>query len=773
FSSLCPLCLCGSNLFANPPVAQYIFPPGGQRGKTVEFRVGGLFLHRKCGFEMLGPGVAAGQHLEQTKTVWFEGPLLPLPASQQAEDYPRDMAGRVAIAADAPLGVRYWRTWTSQGATPALPFVIGDLPEIVEQEIDGDPVPVDVTLPVTVNGRIFPREDVDVWQFPARKGQSITCEVAAARIGSPLDSRIEVLDPQGRPVAENDDHFGADSFVRFTAPADGKYRVRIHDVSFRGGQAFVYRLTLTAGPHVERVYPLGGRRGGKVKLELTGQGLPAGPAEVDLPADGPREHSHRLRVGDQFTNPFALDLDDLAEHLETEPNDRPEQVKPLSVPAVCNGRIGNPGDMDCWAFACPKGEALDIELRAARLGSPLLGVLTVLDAAGKELARAESPAPGADPQLRFTAPAEGTYFVRVADRFRSRGGPAFAYRLRIDRPTAPDFHLRLAADALTLTRGTPAKVRIMAERVGGFKEPIALAVDGLPPGVSVTGTTLAANQIAVDLTFKAEPTAAIRAARLTVRGTAKVGGRTVTRTASLPPVLGRPTLDSLLLAVALPTPFKVVGEYEMGWVHRGTIHKRRYKLIRNGFDGPVEVRLADRQARHLQGVTGPTITVPAGATEFEYPVYLPPWMETGRTSRTCVMAVGVVKDHDGSEHVVSFSSVQQNEQIVAVVEPGRLDVSAERASVAVTPGGSLTLPVRVARGKGLRGEAKVELVLAPHIRGVSAEPVVIPADRTDGVLTLRFAKELRGPFNMPAVIRATITDRSGPVVAEVKLELQR
>ena len=50
-----------------------------------------------------------------------------MPDSQRPEDYPKDMAGHFAIAADAIPGVRYWRLWTSQGATPAMKFVVGDL----------------------------------------------------------------------------------------------------------------------------------------------------------------------------------------------------------------------------------------------------------------------------------------------------------------------------------------------------------------------------------------------------------------------------------------------------------------------------------------------------------------------------------------------------------------------------------------------------------------------------------------------------------------------
>src|SRR5260370_29682582 len=152
--TICVLCLgmaCG-DAWATPPAASYIFPAGGQRGKTVAVHVGGLFLHQSCYFEMLGPGVKAPDRIDRSKTIWFEGPLLPLPDSQQAEDYPKDMRGTVKIAADAPTGARPWRLWTAQGATPHLQFVVGELREIVEEEIAGKPVPIEVKLPVTING---------------------------------------------------------------------------------------------------------------------------------------------------------------------------------------------------------------------------------------------------------------------------------------------------------------------------------------------------------------------------------------------------------------------------------------------------------------------------------------------------------------------------------------------------------------------------------------------------------------------------------------------
>ncbi len=59
-----------------------------------------------------------------------------------------------------------------------------------------------VTLPVTVNGRIHAEKgsDVDCYRFKAKKGQRVLLETNARRLGSPLDSVIEVLDLQGKPV---------------------------------------------------------------------------------------------------------------------------------------------------------------------------------------------------------------------------------------------------------------------------------------------------------------------------------------------------------------------------------------------------------------------------------------------------------------------------------------------------------------------------------------------------------------------------------------------
>lgn len=727
-SSLGVLCDSVVNLsHANPPVASYIYPAGGQRGTTVQVRVGGLFLHEKCGFILDGKGLTAPPKLTRTKPIWFEGPLLPLPESQQAEDYPADMAGTVAIAKDAVVGPRRGWVSTAQGGAGGLVFVVGELPEVVETEVDGDPIPASIALPVTANGRIFPRDDVDLWEFDAEAGQTITALALARSLHSPLAPRLEVLDAAGHALAENMTHpvVGADESVRFTAPAKGKYRVRVGDARGQGGPAYVYRLTLTAATIPDFAFP----------LRVTPDGL----SDVVAP-----------------------------------------KTEAVQAPIALNGRIVKPGAADEWKVELKKGNKYTFDLQARRASSALCGVLTVSDTAGKELARGEAADLSSDPTIAFQPQASGIYTVRIAERFRNRSGPNFVYRLRVTDGTGgtPGYRLTVASDnrqalttdAFTVLRGNSAKLKVVVERTGGFNGPIEVRSDQLPKGVTAKPVTIAANQSAADLTIQADATASIGTARLSVSGTASINGNTVRRPVTAPGTRFLPESPSLYLTVGVPTPFKIVDEFVMTSAPRGEIYRRKYRIERDtGFDGPIEVRLADRQARHLQGVTGPQTVVPPGQTEFEYLVMLPPWMELGRTCRVCVMASGKVRDADGTEHTVSFSATGQNQQMIVVVGPGRLDLRLDRSTVRAHPNGEVRVPVQITRGRDLTGPIRLEAVIPEHWKGISAAIVTIPADAKAGELVIRFARGKVGPFNMPLTVRATLGTPTTPVTAEAKL----
>lgn len=755
---------------AGKPGLTHLFPAGGRRGTTVQVRVGGLDLTSRTPIELIGPGVKAPADVARTEMRWIEGPLLPMPESQASEDYPKDYAGTFRIDADAPLGPRAVRAWTSQGACSSLPFVVGDLPEVIEDESRENPSGVAVTLPVTANGRIFPREDVDAWTFAGRAGRIYSASVAAATLGGPLDARLEILDPTGRRIAESDDAVETDPRLTFRATRDGTYTARILDTTHGGGPSHVYRLTLTAGSSVDRIFPLGVRKGRATLLEVTALGLDPGETiSVCLDPSAPlpsmvESPLTRERTGERIGS-VRLDVDEFLEVLE--------DGSPLPFPAVANGRILAAGEIDTWALPLAKGQKVEAELRATRLGSPLMGVLRVVGPSGKEVARTDPNR--VDPRLSFESAESGTYRLEVSERFSSRGGPEFAYRLRITPPPSPDYAITFASDALTLPRGGKAKLPLTIERSSNFAEPITLTLLGtLPKGVSVTigngkpGSPLVIpnGQNAAELTFSAAQDAAVESVALRVIGVAKAGDRVIERGARLASPLPL-DVDSIRLAVAMPTPFEIVAEHDFRWLPRGSKLRRWYKIDRKGYEGPIEVRLADRQTRHLQGVTGPTILVPAGVTQFDYWVDLPPWMEIGRTSRAMILATGFVRDAEGRVHEVSDSPAAQQMQMVGVIEPGRIGIEVERASVAAKPGGQVELPVRVRRGK-LSGPVTVEVVGAEGIIG----SVEIPEDRDRAMLPIRFAPTLDAKACAGTlIIRATLDQPGDPFLAEARVEL--
>ncbi len=771
---------CGF-IHAETPSAAYIFPAGARRGTAVDVRIGGHFLHDKAEFLLHGAGVEATSPIARAETTWFEGPILLLPASQQKEDYPKDYGSRVTVTADASLGIRRWHCVTSQGITAGMKFVVGDLPEILEDETARSAT--SVTLPVTINGRIFPREDADDWAFEAHAGQVVTCEVNAARIGSGLDSRLEVRDPSGRVIAENSDAFGADSFVRFTAPADGRYVVRIHDVRFDGLQHFVYRLTISAGPWLDSVFPLGGQRGAKTTLQLVGANLPNDRAELLIPNGDSVTGLQSLRglplvLGGDAVNTANFETDDLTEHLETERADG-EVAGRVTLPCVLNGVIARAGEADSWILTGKKGDVCQFDLRASRLGSELDGVLTLLDAKGNTLGSADDLASGqTDAVLNVTLPVDGDFTLKVQDRISSRGGPQFGYRVRITDPRTGSLRLTTPLDAITLVRGGEVRIKVLAERPNGFDEEVTLEIEGLPEGVAVTGNKLGKGQAQVDVALKAEATAKLLTSRLRIVGKWKAGEVERSVATEVAQASGEPQVSELLLRIGLPTPFKLKGIFETKYVPRGSVFTRRFRVERNGFTGPMWAELADRQARYLQGVTGPRIAITADATEFEYPFTLPSWMEVGRTSRSCVAVFGEIEEPDGTRHVVSHTSQNQDDQAIVLVEPNRLSLETSRNSIRWTPGGEARIPVRISRSSNLRGVVRVEPRWPRGLIGVQCEAIEVPDGVTTGEVLVRFAADAVHPSAAPIrvserlTLRSTMQDERGlPLTDEIAIDV--
>lgn len=160
-----------------------------------------------------------------------------------------------------------------------------------------------------------------------------------------------------------------------------------------------------------------------IELELPKD---AKPGEVKLVAVGPGGKSA----------PYTLLLrDELPIVAEKEPNDGFDQAQPITIPCAIEGSIKAERDVDVFKFEGKKGDKLQIEIQAARYGSPLETMLTLYDSERRIVDSASGTTENPDPILNATLPKGGVFYIGVIDA-NDLGGANFGYRLviRAEKP---------------------------------------------------------------------------------------------------------------------------------------------------------------------------------------------------------------------------------------------------------------------------------------------------------------------------------------------------
>lgn len=173
---------------------------------------------------------------------------------------PKLPSQKIAVAAEGSFPLQYVRP--DLPVTDGRDFIIvrGAHPESIEIEPNDDAKhAAPLSIPAATNGRFDRNGDEDWFRVALKKGQGAVFDVTAQRhLRSPVDSMLEVFDAAGKKLAENDDgrvyarpnqcsheFSSADSWLAFTAPADGDYFVRLRDMSGVSGPTALYRLEVT------------------------------------------------------------------------------------------------------------------------------------------------------------------------------------------------------------------------------------------------------------------------------------------------------------------------------------------------------------------------------------------------------------------------------------------------------------------------------------------------------------------------------------------------
>ena len=200
-----------------------------------------------------------------------------------------------------------------------------------------------------------------------------------------------------------------------------------------------------------------------------------------------------------FTRAVTSPQDSLSTIVEPQPETDPEQVLPISLPVMVEGRIGRPGDADHFSFQAQEGLRLAFEIAPPDRPPPEFSPwIELLDADGQpvcsniyRMVEANSAywLKFLKPKTIFVIAEEGDYVLRVRDLTSQRGGPDFTYRLLV-RPQLPhvgDVTVK-GSDPINLAPGEVKKLSVTIDQEEGFDGLIAVSVENLPAGVRALPT---------------------------------------------------------------------------------------------------------------------------------------------------------------------------------------------------------------------------------------------------------------------------------------------
>jgi hypothetical protein len=394
-----------------------------------------------------------------------------------------------------------------------------------------------VAFPATISGKL---SGAQYFRFAAKKGQKLIAEVVARRAGSELDSIIDVLDREGKPievatvraVAETTlvlrDHGSTDRGLRLASSSGlmvGDYLMAGNEImridslppgpdddfimETSGGQRVAYFGTSPEAHALDRsiykvqVHPAGAKfaRNGLPLVRLYasnddgGRGLGKDSyLEFTAPADG--EYIVRLRDvrGSGDNQPFRLALrapqpDFRLTVNPANPNVPVGGAIPITVSAL--RRDGFDSAIDVSVEALPAG----LKATTARIAPSQSSAVVILSA--DETAKLELAAP-----------------LKIA----GRAGSLIRYANPNDRLALialmpkPDIVVTAQTREVTLEPGTTAQVKLAIARQNGFIGRVPVQVRNLPPGVRVrdvglNGVLVNENETERSFTIEALPVA--------------------------------------------------------------------------------------------------------------------------------------------------------------------------------------------------------------------------------------------------------------------------
>jgi len=528
-----------------------VFPPGGQQGTSVDLTVGG------------------GTDLDELEQMIFSHPGITAVQKKDGNGNPVANVFTVTVAPDVAPGLYDVRVAGLFGISNPRMFRVDSLPEIPEVEPNNDvSQATPVTIGTVVNARANGGADVDFFRIPVVAGQTLVIRSEAARLDSPMQAMLQLFNSKGRRLVQSRRIFSQEASLVWTATEAEELILRVQDIVYGGGDQFVYRLSVDSRPIVDWISPSFVVADRPTTVRVFGRHLPNGTA-TNRKLDGqtvfqqdviiaPPE-AGRAPIGaaamaafaDSFWwsgiegNLFQVGRSPIAPISEAK--DTPDQL--ATAPFEATGSFEDRSDEDVFRFEAKKGESWNIEVFAQRQGSiadPLLMVERVIPAADGTVSfnrlatedddkqnpgGADLPTLSDDPSFQLNVPEDGTYRVRLKNRYSdSLGDPRLTYRLSVRAPK-PDYSLvvfdafpsvdgkaPVTTGAVSLRKGGSYELTVYAYRRDGHSDAIQLTSEDLPVGITCRPSVIGPGQASAKLVLTATPDAAVQLSQIRITG---------------------------------------------------------------------------------------------------------------------------------------------------------------------------------------------------------------------------------------------------------------
>ncbi|MCA9138215.1 MAG: serine protease [Planctomycetales bacterium] len=482
-------------------------PMGGQAGTEFEISI-------------------TGESLVGTEQLIFSNPAITAKPKLKDDGSVIENQFVVSIAGDCTPDVYDARVMAGLGISSARAFSVGKFPELTQAK---DSTTLETAMEIEINSVVnatLVDRNVNHYGFAAKQGQRLQIECSSKGIDSKMNPVVAIADATGSDLIVQ----RRGGVVDFSVPADGRYVIKVHDLTFKGGPYFFYRLV------VSELQP-----GGQPEPAPTTQSV----ASFSWPPEG-------------LAGEVSFD--------EVEPNNDVDASQPIQLPCDISGSFFPAADVDSFEFSAKKGEVWWVEVASERLGHPTdpsVVIQRVMDDSSVvdvvELADIPSPvkrssngysydgppynAGSSDVLGQFEIKEDGVYRIRLSDLFGgTRNDPTNRYRM-IVRKASPDFalvgwalHMELRngdrnalSKPIALRGGAVMPIEVVVFRRDGFNGEIELGMENLPEGVTATGLKIGAGKTRGIMLVSAEPNAPRGLEMSNLFGRAIIGDQPVVR----------------------------------------------------------------------------------------------------------------------------------------------------------------------------------------------------------------------------------------------------